>query len=103
MAAEDALRVVRDYLKVLAESGVPVWRVYLFGSWAKGTALPESDIDLAVFLDQDEMDGFEEDARLMKLRRRVDLRIEPRSFSRADAGDPDPFVREIMATGERVA
>ena len=93
---------VGDYLRVLRESKVPVRHLYLFGSWARGRATEESDIDVAVFLEQDDLDGFDEDVRLMKLRRSVDLRIEPRAFSRADEADPDPFVQEILATGERI-
>jgi len=95
-------RTVGEYLRVLRERKVPVHHLYLFGSWAKGRADEGSDIDLAVFLDQDDVDGFEEDALLMKLRRSVDLRIEPRAFARIDEVDPDPFVQEILATGERI-
>ena len=73
----------------------------MFGSWAKGRADEGSDIDVALFLDQDDLDGFDADARLMKLRRSVDLRIEPRAFARTDEDVPDPFVKEIIATGER--
>jgi hypothetical protein len=32
----------------------------------------------------------------------VDLRIEPHSFARTDFDETDPFVREIIATGERI-
>ncbi len=96
------LSAVGKYLQVLRENGVPVKRAYLYGSWATGRATEGSDIDVAVFLDQDDLDGFDDDARLMHLRRKVDLRIEPRGFSRRDEADPDPFVREILATGEPI-
>lgn len=96
-------RTVGEYLRVLREGKVPVHHLYLFGSWAKNRADDGSDIDVAVFLDQDDLDGFDEDVRLMKLRRSVDLRIEPRAFARTDEVDPDPFVQEILATGELFA
>jgi len=86
----------------LRENRISIWRLYLFGSYAKGRARAESDIDLAVFLDQDEIDGFDEDLQLLRLTRNVDLRIEPHSFSRRDFENPDPFVREIINTGERI-
>lgn len=35
---------------------------------AKGAAPPDSDIDLTVFLDKDEMEEFQEDVKLMWLR-----------------------------------
>jgi len=32
----------------------------------------------------------------------IDLRIEPHSFARTGIDGTDPFVREIIATGERM-
>ena len=93
---------IRDYVLSLEEHNVAVSRIYLFGSFAKGTAGPDSDIDLAVFLDRDEIDGFHEDVELMRLTWDVDLRIEPHAFARTDLDDMDPFVREIVETGERI-
>lgn len=93
---------VQRYLNTLAENNISVSRLYLFGSCAKGTQRKDSDIDLAVFLDEDSIDRFETDLRLIKLTRHVDLRIEPHSFCRKDITDPDPFVGEILATGRRM-
>jgi len=93
---------VRQYIETLRKHRIDVWRLYLFGSHAKGVAQEDSDIDLAVFWDRDEIDGFDEDVTLMRLTRDVDLRIEPHSFSRKDFENPDPFVREILATGQRL-
>lgn len=36
---------------------VPVWRLYLYGSYSKNTFHPDSDIDLAVFWDREDIDG----------------------------------------------
>jgi len=93
---------VRRYIQTLRDNRIAVWRLYLFGSHAKGTARAESDIDLAVFWDREEIDGFDEDVQLMRLTRNVDLRIEPHSFSRKDFENPDPFVKEIISTGQRI-
>ncbi len=93
---------IRQYVQTLRDNQIAVWRLYIFGSHAKGTSHAESDIDLAVFLDQDEIDGFDEDVQLMRLTRNVDLRIEPHSFSRKDFENPDPFVQEIIMTGKRI-
>ena len=40
--------VVEKYRQQLAELGIRPERIYLFGSYAKGTAREESDIDLIV-------------------------------------------------------
>lgn len=93
---------IKEYVEALRENNIPVWRVYLYGSFAKGTYREDSDIDLAVFWNKAEIDGFDEDVQLLKLTRKVDLRIEPHSFARTDFDDPDPFVASILKTGERV-
>jgi predicted nucleotidyltransferase len=106
MAQANHSRIVQDtitkYVQTLQEQRIPVWRLYLFGAHANGTAQADSDIDLAVFLDQDEIDGFNEDVQLMRLTRKVDLSIEPHCFSRGDFENPDPFVQQIIANGERM-
>jgi predicted nucleotidyltransferase len=93
---------IRDYLKKLEENNIKIWRLYLYGSFAKDVFTSESDIDLAIFLDKEDLDGFEEDVQLMKLRRQVDLRIEPHSFARSDFDETDPYIKEIITSGERI-
>ncbi|TVQ96678.1 MAG: nucleotidyltransferase domain-containing protein [Desulfovibrionales bacterium] len=95
--------VIREYLRILRENNIPVYSLYLFGSHAKGAVHGHSDIDLAVFWDQDEIDGYDEDVRLMQLTRSMNACIEPHSFSRKDLEHPDPFVQEIISTGARLA
>ncbi len=93
---------IDSYLSVLANNSITVSRLYLFGSYAKGTQNKDSDIDLAVFCDRDEVDPFDDGLRLLRLTRTVDLRIEPHAFSRKDLENPDPFVKEILETGQRI-
>jgi predicted nucleotidyltransferase len=93
---------IRDYVKTLEKNKVPVWRLYLYGSYAKNTFHSDSDIDLAVFWDRDDIDGLDEDIQLRMLSWEVDLMIDPHSFARTDFDETDPFVREIIATGERI-
>lgn len=95
-------RKIKDYIKILKENGIDVWRLYLFGSYAKNRFTSESDIDLAVFLNKDDIDAFIEDLKLMRLRRQVDLRIEPHSFVLSDFKEPAPFIKEIITTGKRI-
>lgn len=96
------LRKIRKYAAILQENGVGVWRLYLFGSHASGRAGAQSDIDVALFLHKTDIDSFREDLRLMKLRRKVDLRIEPHAFARTDMKHPDPFIEEIVKKGTRI-
>lgn len=93
---------IRQYADRLEKNNVKVWRMYLFGSYAKGTFDSDSDIDLAVFLDRDDIEGFKEQVELMRLRWDIDLSIEPHAFARTDFDETDPFINEIIKTGERI-
>ena len=93
---------IRQYADRLAKNNIKVWRMYLFGSYAKGTYDSDSDIDLAVFLDRDDIEGFTEQVELMRLRWDIDLGIEPHAFARTDFDETDPFINEIIKTGERI-
>ncbi len=107
MAVKNILRpidqVIRKYLKILRENNIPIWQIYLFGSYAKGSHSKDSDIDLAVFWDKDNIDGFIEDVQLLKFTKDIDLWIEPHSFARTDFDKTNPYIKEILKTGKRVA
>jgi predicted nucleotidyltransferase len=85
------------YLQVIPES-IGMKKAYLFGSYAKGNATNDSDIDIAIVVD--EMDNFFAlQMQLMRLRRSVDLRIEPHPFWEGDFNNQNPYAFEIEQTG----
>lgn len=75
-----------------------VKKSYLFGSFAKGLEREESDIDIAIVL-ENMTDFFEIQMLLMRLRRKIDLRIEPHPISERDFNNTNPFAYEIKNTG----
>src|SRR4030067_3514955 len=85
---------IQQYIRLLEANQIRIWRLYLYGSYAKNVFNEESDIDLAVFLEKEDLDGFEEDPQLMKLRRKVDIRIEPHPFARSDFDETNPYNKE---------
>ncbi|HCX61803.1 nucleotidyltransferase domain-containing protein [Sedimentibacter hydroxybenzoicus DSM 7310] len=72
--------------------------VVLFGSYAKGTAKVDSDIDIAVILNDFTGDYLEIYKQLYRLRRNISADIEPvlLDSSRDDSG----FVAEVLKTGQ---
>jgi predicted nucleotidyltransferase len=75
-AMNDAIiDIVNNYIQLIRKE-YKVEAVYLFGSYAKGTNTDDSDIDVAIVLENylDKMDMLLE---LLKLTKYVDLRIEP--------------------------
>lgn len=75
-----------------------VKKAYLFGSYANGTEREESDIDIAIVLGN-MTDFYETQMQLMRIRRKIDLRIEPHPISEKDFNDLNPFAFEIKKTG----
>jgi predicted nucleotidyltransferase len=51
--------------------------IILFGSYAKGTERPDSDIDVAVILDKFTGDFLDTSAQLFSIVSKIDYRIEP--------------------------
>jgi predicted nucleotidyltransferase len=96
------IQKVEKYIRRLQENHIDIWRLYLYGSYAKNTHRRDSDIDLAIFLNQEDIDGFEECRLLMKLRWDVDLSIEPHCFAKTDFDETDPYIKEIVKTGVRL-
>ena len=77
-------------------------QMFLFGSTAAGTVGEDSDIDIAVVADNFSGDAVDDTFRLMKSRRKIDLRIEPHAFLPSDFHEENPFAAEIMRSGIRI-
>ncbi len=95
--------IVNQYIEIVNKN-YDVIAIILFGSYAKGTQREDSDIDIAIITDDIKTDKFDEEINLMKLRRKIDYRIEPHIISISDyENNETPFVVEIKNTGIKVA
>jgi predicted nucleotidyltransferase len=78
MVAPTIIESVRAYLRLVNQSGTPVAFGVLFGSYARGTAHENSDIDLVVVSSHfDGKKNFDEVNRLWELTIDTDTRLEP--------------------------
>ena len=78
--------------------------IIVFGSYAKGTNNEDSDIDIALIFKNLKNDIIDEELNLMRLRRKIDTRIEPHIIKLEDYQKvSNPFVQEIIETGIKVA
>jgi predicted nucleotidyltransferase len=78
----------------------PVEKVYLFGSYAKGTADEFSDVDVVFFLrDYGGKTRFDIGVQLLKLCRSYKVCFEPLVFKISEIERDNPFVNEILRTG----
>jgi predicted nucleotidyltransferase len=82
---------------------MPVDKVMLFGSYAKGTADAQSDIDICFFLDnyggKRRLDIIVD---LLGLSHPYDGFFEPLAFETSELENDNPFVKEILRTGREI-
>lgn len=97
MDKEQAIEIAKRYIDFL-KGKYDIQKVFLFGSFAKGTNHDDSDIDLAIVLNHI-TDLIDTQIELMKLRRSIDLRIEPHPFDLNDFNRTNPVVNEILKYG----
>jgi predicted nucleotidyltransferase len=100
MDQADALSIVKNYAGIVRNS-FDYQKMILFGSYARGNACEDSDIDIAiVFSDYD--NRLDRQVELMKLTRQIDTRIEPHPFRERDFDRSNPLVNEIVSHGMEV-
>ncbi len=100
MDSADALNIARQYASVV-KTTFDCKDIFLFGSYAKGTNHEESDIDIAVIL-KEFRNPIDIQLGLMRLRRKIDSRIEPHPFRERDFNISNPIVHEILKHGKKI-
>lgn len=95
---------INKFVELLKQQGVNISKIILFGSYAKGRASPDSDIDVVVVSNQFGQDAAEEMMLLRKIALKVDSHIEPVPLSPDDLSDKySSFSQEIKRYGIDVA
>ena len=95
MDKEQAIGIVKDYKAAISHL-FDTATVYLYGSYSKGNAHPESDIDVAVIVPKLHDDWLKLSTRLWMIAPKVDIHIEPVLM---EEDEPSPLYRDIMRTG----
>ena len=93
---------IKKYIEKISQY-YKIEAIILFGSYAKGTENEDSDIDIAI-ISSDFSDIIEDGAKLIGLTWKIDTRIEPHPITTEDYQKvSNPFVREVVDTGIKVA
>lgn len=99
MDKESVISLAKKYSELVSKH-MSVKQIVLYGSYAKETADPDSDIDIAVIVEKLEGDYLDAHARLFKLRRTIDFRIEPVLIEQGE--DMSGFLKDILDKGHIV-
>ena len=95
--------IVLKYVRAVCTQ-YEVEAIILFGSYAKGTEHKDSDIDIAIVIDEFKDNIIDEEVEFMMMRKGIDYRIEPHIIRIEDYKNiSNPFVQEVVETGIRVA
>ncbi|MDY0302059.1 MAG: nucleotidyltransferase domain-containing protein [Trichlorobacter sp.] len=101
-STDTVIEVIKKYLHELNLNGIPINQAFLFGSFVKGTAKEESDIDIALISEAFTGDRFDDRRRIVPLRRNIDNRLEPIPFSPENFASGGILIDEITKTGIRI-
>jgi len=96
---EGIKQIVENYIRQLKKE-IPVEKVVLFGSYAKGDYHKDSDVDLAIFSDYfDGMRRVDGINYLLLRAMEYDIDLEPLPFTKADYIEKSGFAREVLKEG----
>ncbi len=98
MSRDEIFTMVETFKLHLKQQGVPVQKIYLYGSYAKGNPRYGSDIDLCV-ISSAFKDRFEANLMLRREAIKIDPRIEPVAYHPTQFQDWIPLVWEIENYG----
>jgi uncharacterized protein len=79
MDKREAESIANKFIAVVSKK-YPVKKAWLFGSYARGTNRVDSDIDIAILV-KNNYEIIDLQIDLMKMRRQIDMRIEPHPFT----------------------
>ena len=100
MDKSEAIKIAKVYVDSIS-SRYNIKQAILLGSLAKRTNHKDSDIDIAIVINNI-VDIIDTQIEMMKLRHKIDLRIEPHPFMIDDFNQSNPVVNEIIKFGIQI-
>jgi predicted nucleotidyltransferase len=99
MDKEQVIEIVKQYKEAIIKQ-ISDAKVYLYGSYSKGTANPESDIDVAVVVPAINDDWLDVSTTLWLIAPQINYLIEPVLI---DQRYPSPLYDDVLRTGIAIA
>lgn len=99
MDTNKAVALSREFANLVLKEFSPQ-QILLYGSYAKGAACEESDIDIAIVFEEIKEDWLKNESRLWRLAWSVDELIEPISLESKD--DSNGFLKHIRSYAKQI-
>jgi len=96
---QSVIEKVKQFAGIVKQA-MPVKKIILYGSYARESEHPGSDIDIAVIVDRIDGDYLELSAKLYEMVRDIDVRIEPVLLN--ENLDKSGFIESIMKYGKEI-
>ena len=96
------VKIINSYILYLQKEHIKFDKVFLFGSYAKSKQSDYSDIDLALIYNDNNIDNFDFQVKLLSLASDIDTRIEPHPINNVDFTTDNPLAYEILKTGKEI-
>jgi predicted nucleotidyltransferase len=99
---ETVMQITKEYANIV-RNAMPIDKVFLYGSYAKGTATELSDVDVCFFLDFGKKQREDIMLELLGLiHEHKKAAFEPIAFPTSEIQNDNPFVKEILRTGVEI-
>jgi uncharacterized protein len=77
MSQREVIDKIKNYCLLLNSTGINVEKAFLYGSWARGDAGADSDIDVMIVSSQFDTNDHILKAKAWRMTEKIDLKIEP--------------------------
>ena len=77
MAQSEVIKLLKQYCLLLNTSGITVVKAFLYGSYSRGDATPDSDIDIMLVSKMFDSNDADANIKAWSFTRKIDTRIEP--------------------------
>ncbi len=100
-----AIKLIKNYLKLLVKEGVLIDKAFLYGSYSKNTETENSDIDLLIVSKEFDITDDLLIGKIWYLTNKINSKIEPYIIStkRFNSDESSPLVQLIKQEGIEIS
>lgn len=90
-----------DYIPRLHQK-LNIEKIYLYGSYSTGKFSKDSDVDIAIFLKDEDLPILQAYKTAMRLCRNYSMDVQPQVFSASELGMPIGIIEEVITYGRDI-